>query len=122
MPAEMVEVAAEDIVSGEGHELPKLPGIQHIGTETLLGTVVERAPVELELPLIERDADPIGLEFGRIAEQLVHEGPQALLFPEERTVMMRAAAAVASRSAPARLRPLRAREHRLRRGPTTTRR
>ena len=86
--AEMVIVAAEDIVSGERHELPNLLGIQHIGVEALMGAVVERAPVKLELPLIERDANPIRLELGRITEQLVHQGPQALLFAKERTVMM----------------------------------
>src|SRR5579883_170436 len=102
MSAEMMEIAAEDILPRERHELPHLLRIQHIGTEPLPGCVLERMPVERELPLIERNSDPIRLELGRVAEQLVHQGPQALLFPEERTVMMRATAAVAPRCAPAR--------------------
>src|SRR5487761_472344 len=102
VPAEMMKIAAEDVVSGERHELPDLVGIQHIGTEALARAVVERAPVEPELPLIEGNADPVRLKFGRIAQQLVHHGPQTLLLLEERAVMMRAAAPVAPRSAPPR--------------------
>src|SRR6185437_8288970 len=100
--AEMMKIAAEDVVSRERYEVAHLPGIQHIGVEPLPRTVVEGLPVEQELMLIERNADPLGPEFRRVAEQLVHQRPQALLLPEERTMVMRATAPVASRGSPAR--------------------
>src|SRR5262249_38446337 len=58
------------------------------------------APRERQLRLAERDADAVGLVLGRVAEQLVHLRPEALLLEAEGAVHVGGAAPVAAGGLP----------------------
>ena len=100
MPAKMVEVPAIGRLRRVRHELADLLGIEHLGAKALMLPVLERAPVELELPLIECDADTVRLKLRRVAQQRIELRPESLLLEKQWAVVMRAAAAIAAGGAP----------------------
>src|SRR5215813_8827913 len=96
MPAEVQERAADGVVARDGHQLLQLLAVEQLPAKAAALADLGRAPSQGELRVGERDANPVGLMLGGIAEQLVHLGPEALLFETERAVDMGGAAAIPS--------------------------
>ncbi len=89
------------VIADQRNERLELRPVEYIRGETLARRIGDGASMERELFIGERHPDAAALIFGRIAEQLVHLRPQALLLDEERAEMMAGAAAVAPRCLPA---------------------
>ena len=96
-----MQIPARNIVACQRHQVADLPCIKLLGHETLPHRVLPRVAVALHLFLVHRDANALAAELRRIAKQLVHHRPQALLLAKQRTERVRASAAVASRCLPA---------------------
>ena len=99
--AEVKERAADGIVAGDRHQLLHLLAVEEIPAKAARLGDLGRAPRERKLVLGERDADAIRLMLGRVAEELVHLGPEPLLLEAEGAVDVSGAAAVPPGSFPA---------------------
>src|SRR5215470_1354201 len=93
--AEVQIGAADGVVAGEGYQLTELPAIEELPVEAPRLADLGPAPGQGELRVAQRDADPVRLVFGGIAEQLVHLRPETLLFETEGAVDVGGTAAVA---------------------------
>src|SRR5713101_2277609 len=97
-----VEVGPPDgIVADDGYQLLELPAIEKLPLEAARLTDLGPAPRQRELRLAQGHADPVRLVLRRVAEQIVHLRPEALLFEAEGTVDVSGAPAVASGGLPA---------------------
>ena len=67
------------IVAGYGYKLLELLSVEQLPAEAPRLSDLGPAPGQRELRFAERDADPVRLMLGGIAEQLVHLRPEALL-------------------------------------------
>src|SRR5262245_47261915 len=99
--AEMEERAADGVVARDGHQFLHLLPVEELPPEAPRLADLGPAPREGELVLGKRDADPIRLMLGGIAEELVHLRPEPLLLETEWAVHMRGATAVPPRGLPA---------------------
>ncbi|MNM20766.1 hypothetical protein D3C81_311080 [compost metagenome] len=101
MAAKMVVVARQHVVTGKGNEFAHLLRVQEVDAQPVPGSFIHDFLIEGNLVFGQVDTDAIRAVLGRITEQFVHHRPQPLLFDKQRTVVMRAPAAVTSRCAPA---------------------
>src|SRR5262249_23014542 len=85
----------------DGDQLAELLGVERLRPEPALGGDLGVPPIQGELALGQRHLDPVRRVLGRVAEERVHLGPEALLLETEGAVDVGAAAAVP----PARLPP-----------------
>ena len=100
MPAEVEIGAADGIVTDDGHQLLELTAIEKLPLEAARLADLGPAPRQRELRLAQGHADPVRLVLRRVAEQLVHLRPEALLFETEGAVDVSGAPAVAPGSLP----------------------
>ena len=99
--AEMMQIPARDVLACQRHQLADLSRVKLFRHKTLPHRVLPRIAVALHLFCVHRDANALAAELGRVAKQLIHHRPQALLLAKERTEWMCASATVASRRLPA---------------------
>src|SRR5205823_8116254 len=95
--AEVQIRAADRLVADDRHQLLELTTIERLPAKAARLADLRPAPRERQLRLAQRDADPMRLVFGGIAEQPVHLRPQALLLESEGAPDVRRPPAVATR-------------------------
>jgi hypothetical protein len=102
MPTAVVQVHAAEVgLARHRDQLAHLARIEiahRIAEPAALG---RHALVGGEVAFGESEDHPLAPVFGGIAEQLIHQRPQALFFVEQRAVVVRGAAAIAARGLPA---------------------
>ncbi len=93
--------AAGSIVAGQRHELAYALRVEIVDLIAQSPAHLGHALVVAQMLVGGGEDHPLAAIFGGIAEQLVHQRPQALFLVEQRAVIVRGAAAVAARGLPA---------------------
>src|SRR5262245_33275953 len=96
VPAEVIEVAADDIVPDKRYELADLLCVESVRLEALAPGIGQCPGVERDLLLGTGKPDAVRRKLCRVAEEVVHERPQPLFLQKQRRMGMRAATAIAA--------------------------